>query len=63
MDVWEQRFEMYRDRRWMHVGRCAGCEHERRCDGGGLHFFDPERGELSRCHVKLMEDAGLDPNR
>jgi len=54
MDLWEQEFQPFRDRRWMQVGDCAGCKQWRICGGGGLHYFDPERGELQRCHARLM---------
>jgi radical SAM enzyme (rSAM/lipoprotein system) len=55
MDVWENRFQVFRDRRWMKTGDCTGCDHWRVCGGGGLHFFDPEAGQLARCHHQLME--------
>lgn len=57
MDVWENRFQAFRDRRWMKVGDCAACESWRVCGGGGLHFFDPDLGRLARCHHTLMELA------
>ena len=57
MDVWEEEFDEFRDRRWMKVGPCAECSQWRVCGGGGLHFHDPEVGEISRCHHQLIEDA------
>ena len=55
MDVWDNRFQVFRDRRWMKTGDCVDCDHWRVCAGGGLHFFDPEEGRLARCHHRLME--------
>ena len=57
MHVWEQRFEVFRDRRWMKVGPCTDCASYRVCGGGGFHFHDPETGCVSRCHAALAEEA------
>ena len=59
MDVWENRFQVFRDRRWMKTGDCVDCDHWRICGGGGLHFYDPEAGQLARCHHRLMEADGV----
>lgn len=41
-DVWQNRFEQYRDRRWMKRGVCAGCSFWRYCEGNGMHLRDAE---------------------
>jgi radical SAM additional 4Fe4S-binding domain len=49
MDVWEQRFAPYRDRKWMRTGECAKCKFFRYCRGGGMHLRDAE-GHQMFCH-------------
>ena len=49
-DVWENRFEKYRDRRWMKTGACADCSFWRYCEGNGMHLRDSE-GRLMHCHI------------
>lgn len=52
-EVWQHRFERYRDRSWMRRGACAACDMFRYCQGGGMHLRD-ERGELLYCHYKKL---------
>lgn len=50
MDVWENRYEKYRDRNWMKTGICADCSFWRHCEGNGFHLRDSE-GRLTHCHL------------
>jgi len=54
MDVWEQRFQPYRNHEWMKTGDCADCSYFRYCQGNGMHLRDSE-GKLLLCHVKRLE--------
>lgn len=49
MEVWENRFEAFRNREWMRKGVCADCHFFRYCEGNGMHLRD-EQGELLFCH-------------
>ncbi|MBR3512931.1 MAG: TIGR04133 family radical SAM/SPASM protein [Bacteroidaceae bacterium] len=50
MEVWEHRFQPYRDRTWMHKEQCAECNYFRYCQGNGMHLRDDE-GRLLLCHL------------
>ena len=52
-DVWENRFQMMRDRSWAHKGQCANCKVWRYCEGSGLHLYD-NHGELLTCHYNRL---------
>lgn len=54
MDVWEHRFQPFRNREWMKKGACADCDFFRYCEGNGMHLRD-EEGELMFCHLKRLE--------
>ena len=54
IDVWENRYQPYRDRSWMKAGECADCKYFRYCQGNGMHLRD-ENGELILCHLKRLE--------
>lgn len=49
-DVWQNRFEKYRDRSWMKTGRCADCSFWRHCEGNGMHLRDSD-GQLMHCLI------------
>ena len=53
MDVWEKRFQPFRNREWMKKGICADCGFFRYCEGNGMHLRD-DKGELLFCHFKRL---------
>lgn len=53
MDVWQNRFQRFRDREWMRQGQCADCSLFRYCEGNGMHLRN-EKGELLFCHHKRI---------
>ncbi len=54
MEVWENRFERFRDREWMRTGLCADCKLFKFCRGNGMHLRDGE-GRLLLCHLQRLE--------
>ncbi len=52
-DVWQNRFDKYRNREWMRKGECATCKEFKHCRGGGMHLRT-EDGELILCHLKKL---------
>ena len=57
-DVWEHRFEQFRDHEWMKRGACKDCEVFRYCQGGGFHLRD-ENGDLLQCHYNQLKNIKL----
>jgi len=54
--VWENKFQVMRDRSWTKVGICANCSSFKWCNGNGLHLHDNNHGEPMMCHLhKLIE--------
>jgi len=55
IDVWEHRFQPYRDRSWARTGECESCRYWKWCRGGGMHLRDSD-GTLMHCNLhKLLE--------
>ena len=52
-DVWQNRFEPFRNREWARKGECADCKVWRFCKGGGMHLRD-DCGELMYCHYRKI---------
>jgi radical SAM protein with 4Fe4S-binding SPASM domain len=52
VEVWDKRFQQFRDRRWTKVGRCAGCDQWKHCQGNGMHLWDLDRYEPRLCHYQ-----------
>lgn len=56
-EVWENKYEKYRDRSWTKTGICATCDSYDFCEGNGLHLRDEKTGELLFCHLKRIEEG------
>jgi radical SAM protein with 4Fe4S-binding SPASM domain len=53
MDVWNNRFQPFRNRAWARKGHCADCSFFRYCEGNGMHLYDDD-GNLLFCHYKRI---------
>ncbi|MDC0584445.1 TIGR04133 family radical SAM/SPASM protein [Bacteroidales bacterium] len=56
-DIWQNKYEMYRDRSWTKVGICGNCEFFAYCEGNGMHLRDEKTGELLFCHLNRIEEG------
>lgn len=62
-EVWENRYQIFRDRRWTQTGICASCSLYRHCEGNGMHLRNEKTGELLLCHLKRIEEGEKTMNR
>ena len=62
MEVWNTRFQPYRDRSWMRKGDCASCRWWKHCEGGGMHLRDAS-GNLLFCHYQKLTEPGRSLSR
>lgn len=59
-DVWSNRYQPFRDRKWMKQDECADCKYFRYCEGNGMHLRD-ENGKLLFCHLnRIKEGEGIE---
>ena len=55
MDVWNNRFGVFRNRKWMKQGTCSNCTMWNLCRGGAMHLRK-EDGEMLACsYLKLQQ--------
>lgn len=52
-DVWQNRFQLMRDRSWARKEHCADCKMWRYCEGSGMHLYD-DNGDLITCHYRRL---------
>jgi len=53
VDVWENRFQPYRERSWMRKDKCGDCRFFKYCLGGGMHLRTDD-GKLLFCHMDRL---------
>lgn len=52
-DVWQNRFEKFRNRAWAKKGKCADCKMWQYCEGSGMHLYDDDENLLV-CHYHRL---------
>jgi radical SAM protein with 4Fe4S-binding SPASM domain len=62
-EVWERRFQRFRDRSWMRTGDCVECDQWSRCQGNSLHLWDEEQDRTTLCHYRLFQPGSVRPTR
>lgn len=56
--MWNNGFELYRNREWMRRGVCRECEVFGYCQGNGLHLRD-SHGDIMLCHYRRLKNVKL----
>jgi radical SAM protein with 4Fe4S-binding SPASM domain len=56
-DVWNSRYQVFRNREWTRKGRCASCDHFSNCQGGSLHLYATPEADLLRCLYWMAREA------
>ena len=53
MDVWENRFALFRNKEWMLKDECSNCKVWKLCKGGAMHLRDDTGKMLGCSYLKL----------
>lgn len=56
-DVWDQRYQVFRDRGWTRKGACTECGQWGRCKGGALHLYADTDSEFLRCLYLMCKEV------
>ncbi len=56
-EIWETKYDCFRDRSWAKTGICADCDFFKYCEGNGMHLRDEKSGELLFCHLKRIAEG------
>jgi radical SAM enzyme (rSAM/lipoprotein system) len=58
-DVWQNRYQIFRDKGWTKNGICADCSFYKYCEGNGMHLRNEKTGELLFCHLMRIEEGSV----
>jgi radical SAM enzyme (rSAM/lipoprotein system) len=56
-EIWEKKYQIFRDRSWTKTGQCKQCSDYQYCQGNGLHNREKINGELLTCHNYKIKNA------
>jgi len=58
LDVWENKFQVMRNRNWTKKGDCLNCDYYKNCNGGAMHMWDEKTENILSCiNKKLINQA------
>ena len=55
IDIWENKFDSMRNRKWMKNGICSSCSEFKYCNGGAMHLRENNSAEIYNCLYHDME--------
>jgi radical SAM enzyme (rSAM/lipoprotein system) len=56
-ELWESRFQLFRDRSWTKTGKCESCSDYPFCQGNGLHNWQNNKKNVLICHKEKIQNA------
>jgi len=56
-EVWQTKYQPFRDRSWTRKGKCVNCKDYRECQGNGFHYWHGEKTNALVCHQELIEQG------
>lgn len=56
-EVWQTRFEPFRNRKWARRGKCKGCKAFKNCLGNGMHNWHDDCREVINCHYEKIRES------
>ncbi|MFV0391678.1 MAG: TIGR04133 family radical SAM/SPASM protein [Paludibacteraceae bacterium] len=54
-DVWNTRYQPFRNRNWMKTGQCAKCKEYSKCQGNGFHYWHGDKSNVLVCHNEKLK--------
>ena len=55
LDIWENRFEIMRNRNWCKTGICKNCKDFKYCNGGAMHLWNDKRACIMSCVAEKLK--------
>ena len=55
LDVWNNRFQIMRDRKWTKAGICLDCQEYKNCTGGAMHLWNEKKDTIMTCLYKQLQ--------
>jgi radical SAM enzyme (rSAM/lipoprotein system) len=56
LDVWENRFDVFRNRNWCKTGICNNCKDFKPCNGGAMHLWNEKQDCIMVCLAEKMKN-------
>ncbi len=54
-DVWQLKYQPFRNRSWTKIGKCSNCSDYKDCLGNGFHYWHGDKKNVLICHKEQIE--------
>lgn len=58
-EVWQSRFQPFRNREWTQKGQCADCPAYKDCEGNGFHNWHGDKNNVLVCHLSKINQGAV----
>jgi len=55
LEIWENRFEVMRNRNWCKTGICKNCKDFKYCNGGAMHLWNEKQDGIMNCVAEKLQ--------
>ena len=55
-EIWENRFDVMRDRSWCKTGVCKNCKDFKYCNGGAMHLWNEKQDSIMSCVAEKIKN-------
>jgi len=55
LEIWENRFDIMRNRNWCKTGICKNCKDFKHCNGGAMHLWNEEQNNIMVCIAEKLK--------
>lgn len=54
-EIWNNRYQVMRDRNWARQGKCRKCKKWKHCLGNGMHLHHDRLSDVAHCNYELLK--------
>lgn len=56
-EIWQTKFQPFRDRTWTKIGKCKDCSDYKDCLGNGFHYWHNDKNSVLICHKEMIDNS------
>ena len=54
-EIWQTKYQVFRDRSWTKIGLCSNCSDYKNCEGNGFHNWHNDKKNVLVCHNNKLK--------
>lgn len=58
-EIWQTKYQLFRDRNWTKTGKCEKCSYYKDCQGNGMHYWHGTKENVLVCHNEKIKNIKI----